>query len=79
MCRLCLPTFYLDDIFRFREIHTPLSLGDGFLEGEELLEIVSDMMRKVEIDLTVDQLESLVEVSLAFWRCTHFWRRSMLF
>lgn len=34
---------------------------DGFLEGEELLEIVSDMMRKVEIDLTVDQLESLVE------------------
>ena len=35
---------------------------DGFLVGEELLEIVSDMMRKVEIELTMQQLENLVEV-----------------
>ena len=32
--------------------------------GEELLEIVSDMMRKVEIELTMQQLENLVEVLL---------------
>ena len=32
--------------------------------GEELLEIVSDMMRKVEIELTMQQLENLAEVLL---------------
>ena len=36
--------------------------GDGYLEGEELLEIVSDMMRKVEIEINMSQLEKLVDV-----------------
>lgn len=34
---------------------------DGYLEGEELLEIVSDMMRKVEIEINMSQLEKLVD------------------
>ena len=37
---------------------------DGYLQGEELFEIVSDMMRKVEIELNISQLEKLVEVCI---------------